>query len=85
MEWLVRLEGHEFDLEDLPQWFSQLDHKVRSEDGNYYLFSSKFDHCATNAALLELAKQIVERINGAVKAFKPGFRSVQVGSEIIQN
>ncbi len=65
----VRLEGHRFDLDDLSRWFSQLDHKVRSEDGKYYLTSAVFEHCTTSTAVWELADQIVERINGAAKAF----------------
>jgi hypothetical protein len=84
MEWLVRLEGDEWSLEDLLKWFSQLDHKVRSENGKYYLASSAFKHCATSKAVWELAEQIVERMNGAARAFEPRFRPAQVGTEIVQ-
>jgi hypothetical protein len=84
MEWLVRLEGDEWSLEDLPKWFSQLDHKVRLEDGKYYLVSSAFDHCATSAEVWERAEQIVERINGAAKACDPHFRPVQIAGEVAQ-
>ena len=84
MEWLVRLEGDEQSLEDLPKWFSQLHHKVRSEDGKYYLASSAFEYYARSAAVWEPAEQIVERINGAAKAFEPRFRPVQVGTECVQ-
>jgi hypothetical protein len=84
VEWLVRLEGDQWSLEDLPKWFGQLDHKVRSEDGKYYLASSAFDHCTTSAEVWELAEQIVERINGATRAFEPRFRPAQVSSEIVQ-
>ena len=84
MEWLVRLEGDEWSLEDLPKWFSQLDHKVRSEDGKYYLVSSAFAHYATSTEVWQLADQIVERINGAAKAFEPRFRPVQLGSEVVE-
>ena len=68
----------------MPKWFGQLDHKVRSDDGKYYLASSAFDHCVTSAAIWELAEQIIERINGAARALKPQFRPVQVGTELIQ-
>ena len=84
MEWLVRLEGDEWSLEDLPKWFSQCTHKVRSEDGKYYLVSSAFNHCATSAEVWELAEQIVERINGASRAFEPRFRPAQISTEIVQ-
>ena len=84
MEWLVRLEGDDWNLEDLPKWFSQLDHKVRSEHGKYYLVSSAFDHCATSVEVWELAEQIVEQINGAASAFEPQFRPAHLGSEIVQ-
>lgn len=84
MKWLVRLEGDEWSLEDLPKWFSLLDHKVRREDDEYYLVSSAFNHCATRTEIWELAEQIVERINGTAKAFEPQFRPVQVGSELLE-
>jgi hypothetical protein len=84
MEWLVRLKGDEWSLEDLPKWFSQLDHKVRLEDGKYYLVSSAFDHCATSAEVWELAEQIVERINAAARAFEPRFRLAHLSSEIVE-
>jgi hypothetical protein len=84
MEWLVRLEGDEWSLEDLPKWFSRLDHKVRLEDGKYYLTSVAFEHCTTPAAVWEMTDQIVERINGATRAFEPLFRPIQVGTELVQ-
>jgi hypothetical protein len=84
MEWLVRLEGDNWSLEHLPEWFGQLDHKVRPEDDKYYLTSLAFEHCATSTEVIELAEQIVEWINGAVKAFEPRFHPVQVGSEIVE-
>jgi hypothetical protein len=61
-----------------------LDHKVRSEDGKYYLVSSAFDHFATSAEVRKLAKQIVERINGAARSCDPHFRPVQIGSEVVR-
>ena len=84
MEWLVRLEGDEWSLEDLPKWFGQLDHKVRLEDGKYYLASAAFEHCTTSPAVWEVTDQIIERINGAVRAFEPLFRPVQVGTELVE-
>ena len=84
MEWLVRLEGDEWSLEDLTKWFSQLSHTVSSQGGKYYLASHAFEHCTTSATVWELAGQVVERINGAARAFEPGFRPVQVGSEFVQ-
>jgi hypothetical protein len=84
MEWLVRLEGDEWSLEDLPKWFSQWDHKVRVEDGKYYLASAAFDHCTTSREVRELAEQIVERINGAARAFEPRFRPAQIGTEFVE-
>lgn len=84
MEWLIQLEGDEWSLEDLSKWFNQLDHKIRSEGGKYYLASSAFDQCTTSAEVCELAEQIIERINGAARAFEPGFRPAQVSTEIVQ-
>lgn len=84
MEWLVRLEGDDWSLEDLPKWFGQLAHKVRLEDGKYYLASPAFDDCITSSEVRELAEQIVERINGAARAFAPRFRAAQIGTEIVE-
>ncbi len=37
-EWLVRLKGHEFDLEELSEHFRSPEHSVsKDEDGYYYL------------------------------------------------
>jgi hypothetical protein len=68
MEWLVRLEGDDLSLEDLPKWFSQLDHKVRSENRKYYLTSSAFDHCATSAEVWELAVEPQQVVLGEGEA-----------------
>jgi hypothetical protein len=84
MEWLVRLDGDEWSLQDLPKWFSQLDHRVLSLQGKYYLTSSAFGACTRSDAVWELAEQIVERINGATRALKVQFRPVRVGTETIQ-
>ncbi len=53
------------------------------EEGEYYLTSSKFETCTTNAEVGELAEEIVERINGASKALRPRFRPVQV-SDVVE-
>jgi hypothetical protein len=84
MEWLVHLEGHRLDLEELLNWFSRFDHKIKMEDRKYYLVSSALYHCCYSREVVNLAKQIVERINGASKAFEQGFRPVQIGSEVVQ-
>jgi hypothetical protein len=85
MEWLVRLEGENWSLQDLPGWFSHLDHKVRRlEDGKYYLTSLTFAHCTSPSEVFELGAQIVAWLNGAARAFEKTFYSVQVGSEIVQ-
>jgi hypothetical protein len=84
MEWLARLEGDEWSFEDLPKWFSQLDHKVMVDDGKYYLTSSWFEHCGTPDGVWEAADQICAWINAICKALDPRFRTVAVGSELVQ-
>jgi hypothetical protein len=67
-EWLVRLKGHEFDLEELCDHFTSADRNVKKEeDGYYYLRSSDFDQMSEPDAVSERAQDLMERINGAAK------------------
>lgn len=67
-EWLVRLKGHEFDLEELSNHFRAGVWNVRKdEDDHYYLRSSDFDSLADEEAVRTRALELVERMNWAAK------------------
>jgi hypothetical protein len=67
-ERLVRLKGHQFDLEELSQHFTSDDLNVRrDEDGHYFLRSSDFGQVSDSSAVEQRGRELVEHINGAAK------------------
>ncbi len=67
-EWLVRLQGHEFDLEELSNHFSSDDLNVRrDEDGRHYLRSSDFSSMTDPSPVRERALKKLDRMNGVTK------------------
>ena len=53
-EWLVRLKGHGFDLEELSDHFRSPERNVKTEeDGHYHLRSTDFDSLADDGAVRE--------------------------------
>ncbi len=79
-EWCVKLEGHKFDLEDLPTWFSSPDLKVIEENGEYYLKSREFNSFPEASVVRERAKEILQDINGAAKVHSSEFQPISIGS-----
>lgn len=74
--WLVKLEGEKFDLEDLPSLLRSPEHTVIEENGSYYLKSSDFDSLSSADEVRECAIEIIEILNGAVKLHIHNFRGV---------
>jgi len=74
--WLVRLRGEKFDLEDLPSLLRSPEHTVIEEDGSYYLKSSDFDSFSSADDVRKCAIKIIDWLNGAMKLRSPNFRSV---------
>lgn len=69
-EWLVRLQGHQFDLEQLADHFTSVDRNVkRDKDGQYYLTSSDLSHMTDPDLLRERALEILGFMNGAMKLY----------------
>jgi len=67
-EWLVRLKGHEFDLEELSDHFTSAELNVtKDHDGHYYLRSSDFDQMSDPGAVRKRASRLIELMNGATK------------------
>jgi hypothetical protein len=78
-EWLVRLEGEKFDLEDLPSLLRSPENTVIEEDGSYYLKSSQFKSLGSADEVRERAIDMIEKLNGAVQLHIPSFRGVSEG------
>jgi hypothetical protein len=78
-EWLARLQGHQFDLEDLANHFTSADRNVkRDEDGHYYLRSSDFGQMTDPSAVRERALEILGHMNGPMKLHSGGsYRPVE--------
>lgn len=78
-ERLVRLKGHQFDLEELTEHFTSDELNVRrDEDGHFYLRSSDFTPMTDSGDVEERGRQLVGYINGAAKlSFGPGYRAVE--------
>jgi hypothetical protein len=74
--WLVKLEGEKFDLEDLPSLLRSPEHTVIEDNGSYYLKSSDFNSLSSADEVRECAIKIIEILNGAVKLHIHNFRSV---------
>jgi len=75
-EWLVRLEGEKFDLEDLPSLLGSPENTVIEEDGSYYLKSSQFKSLGSADEVREHAIDMIKKLNGVVKLHIPSFRGV---------
>jgi hypothetical protein len=64
-EQLVRLKGHQFDLEALSEHFTSDDLNVRrDEDDHYYLRSTDFDQMSDSSAVEERGRELLEHIKG---------------------
>lgn len=74
--WLVRLKGEKFDLEDFPSLLRSPEHTVIEENGSYYLKSSDFDSLSSADEVRERAIAIIDMLNGAMKLHIHNFRGV---------
>ena len=66
-EWLVRLIGHEFELEELVDHFTSADRNVKKDEDGYYLRSSDFNTMTDPSAVRARALEILGYMNGAMK------------------
>jgi hypothetical protein len=82
--WSVQLTGDKFDLEDLPKWFTTPDLQVVEELDGYYLRSDLFEAIEEAEEVRTVAQEILERLVGAAKLFRPNFLSIELGAVIRQ-
>ncbi len=78
-EWLVRLKGHEFDLEELSDHFASAKCNVKKDDDDYYyLRSSDLDQMSDPDVVSERAQELIAHMNGATKLLSGGsYRPVE--------
>lgn len=81
-KWQVELTGHQFDLEDLPRWFTAPELRVVEQDGHFLLEAEQFDDLHESAAVHAAARELLPRINGVAKLKNGSFRDVAVGSAV---
>lgn len=79
MKWFVRLQGHRFDLEDLPDWLEGGEVNVQEDDGEYYLTSHRFDALANPGEVRRAATDFVNLLNGLGRIHQPGFEPISAG------
>jgi hypothetical protein len=82
-EWLVRLEGNMFDLQELPVLFSSPKATVLEEDGNYYLKSTDFNSLTDAGDVLATANRLLQILNGAAALHLENFLAVQIHPSVI--
>lgn len=83
-KWLVRLEGHAFDLEELQEQLQSDEISIQKRNDNYYLSSSYFTDLPRPDDVLSTARRLIELMNGAAKIFVNGYEPVSTVGEIIE-
>lgn len=83
MTWSVQLGGHEFDLATLKERYSNGDPKVTLlDDGHLYLQGTALDGASDAPVALEIAKDQVQRLNGAARLERPNHQDVTLTGQI---
>jgi len=86
-KWLIRLKGHEFDLQDLVVLFNQPDLNIIEKQGNYYLKSSELNSILDANDVYKRAVGFLKIMNGIAIINNLKYRMVEVDaiSEISKN
>lgn len=83
-EWLVRLQGEKFNLEEASIRLCRGDLELREEDGSYYLTSTEFDSMTDSSQVLERAKELLRIVNPALKLYVGDYQPVAVDGLVIR-
>ncbi len=79
--WQVELTGHQFDLEDLPRWFTLQSSAWSNKTGTSFFEAKQFDDLH-ESAVHGAARELLPRINGVAKLKNGSFRHVAVGATV---
>jgi hypothetical protein len=77
----ARLEGHEFDLQDLADWLPSGDTRVAKDDEGYYLQAAVIDNPPEGKTFYEAAQDLLPLINGMGRVKSPRFRPVTLSGQ----
>jgi hypothetical protein len=82
-EWLVRIGGDQFDLQELPALFNLPGATVLEEGGIYFLKSTTFNSLPNADEVLKTAIYLLEVVNGAAILHLENFLPVRFQNTII--
>lgn len=81
-EWIVRLEGDEFDLLDLANHVQATDSSVAKEADGFSLRAAAFQLCSEAQEVLDRANALLPILNGAAAVYVRKYRPVSIGHVI---
>jgi len=79
-DWKVELIGDRFDLEDLPDWFSEGGIKIETSDGKYFLLSNTFEELTEESEIRTEANRLVKLINGIGRVYRENLQTIGIGA-----
>ncbi|MCH8009716.1 MAG: hypothetical protein IIC91_12725 [Chloroflexi bacterium] len=82
MTWRVRLQGHEFDLEEVAAQMRSPDLAVEKGDDGHYLVSSEFEIMTDSSEVLRRAQEIVAVLNGTLRTRGSGYRPIDTAGVV---
>jgi hypothetical protein len=74
----VRLDGHEFDLQDLADWLPAGNIRVAKDDVGYYLSATDIDNPPEGKTFYEAAQALLPIVNGIGSLKSAKFRPVKL-------
>ena len=83
--WIARLSGHNFDLEDLPNWFNSDKMRITKEDGSFYLVSDWFYLNDSYVSIKRKALEVIGYINCVSKVKRMDFNPASLSSIYLED
>jgi hypothetical protein len=74
----ARLDGHEFDLQDLADWLPSGNIRVTKDDVGYYLSAAVIDNPPEGKTFYEAAQDLLPIVNGIGSLKSAKFRPVKL-------
>jgi hypothetical protein len=74
----ARLDGHEFDLQDLADWLASGNIRVMKDDVGYYLSAAVIDNPPEGKTFYEAAQDLLPIVNGIGSLKSAKFRPVKL-------
>ena len=82
-KWRIELQGHSFDLEDLPLWMSGEEYQVVREEDSFYLDIPAASLGPAPEPILPFAQDLIEQVNGIGSLLNPSFRLLTVVNKVL--